>query len=252
MKKVLAVTVAVLFLGGALSYAQSFRDMFKSDSKGGIEFGIRAGLNVSDLPNKVTYGGTTVKEDLKAQAGFHVGGVVGIPITNGFYIQPGLMFSSKGARGVEEEDILGTTTKISASYFPVYMEVPVLASFRADIVQNVKLNLNVGPYFAVGLGGNVKSEYTFTMNGSEMSQTDKMPFFGTKKVTEEGAEIEKGLDAKRFDCGLSFGAGVTLFENYYVGLKYDLGLMNIAKNEMDNVKQVMRNGTFAITLGYNF
>lgn len=245
MKKVFAAAAAVLMCA-SVSYAQSFRDMFRSDAKGGIEYGVRAGLNISDIAGKYTGEGMSVKIDNKSLAGFHVGGVVAIPITNGFYVQPGLMFSSKGARTVDKESGEGYSYKDVTKMFPVYMEIPVLASFRADIVDDVKLHVNVGPYFGVGLGGNITGKYEWTEDGESGSEKyDSYPFFGKSDENNERGNM------KRFDLGLSFGAGVALWEHYYVGIKYDLGLVNMATKEISNYVK-MHNGTFAITLGYNF
>lgn len=176
---------------------------------------------------------------LKSQAGFHVGAVVGIPVTNGFYIQPGLVFASKGAREVYE----GEDWKDVTSMFPVYLEIPVLASFRADVVDNVNLQLNIGPYFDFGLGGKTKYRYEETDCPDEV---DKEPFFG------KSASDEYRTGMKRFDFGLSFGLGVGLWAHYYAGIKYDVGLVNMAiKDEWGNDFKA-HNGTFSITLGYNF
>lgn len=237
MKKVFAAAAAVLMCA-TVSYAQSFRDMFRSDDKGGIEWGVRAGLNISDIASKYVYDGVTEKNDYKAQAGFHVGGVVGIPITNGFYIQPGLIFSSKGARDTYK----GEGYKSVYSMFPVYLEIPVLASFRADVANNVNLQVNVGPYFDFGLGGKFSGKSTYEGETSKSS----IPFFG--KTTDD----KEKFGMKRFDLGLSFGAGVELWEHYYVGLKYDLGLFNMRIKDEWGKDYKVHNGTFAITLGYNF
>ena len=238
MKKVFAVAAAVLLCVSA-SYAQSFRDMFRTDAKGGLEYGIRAGLNVSDISAKYVYDdGPTEKYNFKSQAGFHVGGVIGVPVTNGFYVQSGLMFTSKGARHTDKvEDY-----KYVTSMFPVYLEIPVLASFRADVASSVNLQVNVGPYFDFGLGGKTSSKST------EDGETYKesIPFFG--KSTED--KWRSGM--KRFDLGLSFGAGVELWDHYYVGIKYDLGLVNMAIKDELGEGYKAHNGTFAISLGYNF
>ena len=233
MKKVFVA--AALMVCASVSYAQSFGEMFRSDDKGGIEYGVRAGLNISDIRMK----SGNLKVDLKSQAGFHVGAVVGIPVTNGFYIQPGLVFASKGARYVDK----GDGWKEVESMFPVYLEIPVLASFRADVADNVNLQLNIGPYFDFGLGGNVK--YKWEEDG-ESGEDEPYPFFG------KSSENEARMGMKRFDFGLSFGLGVELWDHYYAGVKYDVGLVNMAIKDMWGNDFKAHNGTFAITLGYNF
>ena len=54
---------------------------------------------------------------------------------------------------------------------------------------------------------------------------------------------------KRSDLGLHFGVNVTFRKHYNVSLGYDLGLLNILK-DADEVKA--KNGSFFVSLGYNF
>ena len=107
---------------------------------------------------------------------------------------------------------------------------------------NVKWHINAGPYVAVGVGGKVKWEVT------DDGDTDKGDYkaFGT---ADEDSDQEKG-GLKRFDAGLSFGTGVSI-NKFYVGLTYDLGLVNAAdKDAWKDYK--MRNRNFSIGIGYTF
>lgn len=54
---------------------------------------------------------------------------------------------------------------------------------------------------------------------------------------------------KRGDMGLRFGVSADISERYYIGLGYDLGLMNIAK-ESEGGK--LKNRCFTLSVGYNF
>ena len=162
--------------------------------------------------------------------GFQFGGVVDLPITNGFYVQPGLLFTTRGAK----EEIGGYKEKLR----PMYLQIPVLGSFRADVSQSVNVQVNVGPHFAFGLGG--KEVY------DDGETTVKSPFFG-KSTDDEGH-----FGAKRFDFGLTFGAGVTFKEHYYVGIAYDLGLVNMAIEDEWGKEAKFHNRNFSIQIGYNF
>lgn len=244
MKKLFLLTVLCL-TGAATVSAQSLGSMFGSDEKGEIAFGVRAGMNISNISGE--YGpDKDDKLDLDSRIGFQVGAVVDLPITNGFYIQPGLFITTRGAKKKyteRDEEYSYTSTK---KYNPIYLQIPVLASFRTDISPSVKVQVNVGPYFSLGLGGKEKSEYEETGYSTEK---EEIPFFG--KSTDK----EEHFGAKRFDLGLSFGAGVTIREHYYVGIQYDLGLMNMAIHDKEygwGDKAKFRNGNFAIQLGYNF
>ena len=218
---------AMLFLGITATSAQSFGDMFGTDQKGKISYGVRAGLNISNIGGKY---GPAQDLDLNSRVGFQFGGVVDLPITNGFYVQPGLLFTTRGAK----EEIGGYKEKLR----PMYLQIPVLGSFRADVSQSGNVQVNVGPHFAFGLGG--KEVY------DDGETTVKSPFFG------KSSENEDHFGAKRFDFGLTFGAGVTFKEHYYVGIAYDLGLVNMAIEDEWGKEAKFHNRNFSIQIGYNF
>lgn len=175
-----------------------------------LTWGVRAGMNISSAHMKA--GGFTENSDSKI--GFHVGAVLDWQILDAFYIQPGLQYSLKGMKW-DDADL-----KSNASY----IELPILASYRFYLGgENTKLHVNAGPYLAMGIAG--KSKDTDT--------GEKWDTFG-----------DDGL--KRFDVGLQFGVGVS-FSKFYVGGSYQLGLMNIGR---DDIKYKNRN--WMITLGYTF
>ena len=229
MMKKSFMLAAMLLTGITATSAQSFGDMFGTDQKGKISYGVRAGLNISNIGGE--YGpDSDDKLDFDSRVGFHIGAAVDIPITNGFYVQPGLLFTTRGAK----EEIGGYKDK----YRPMYLQIPVLGSFRADVSQSVNVQVNVGPHFAFGLGG--KEVY------DDGETTVKSPFFG------KSSENEDHFGAKRFDFGLTFGAGVTIKKHYYVGIAYDLGLVNMAIEKEWGKEAKFHNRNFSIQVGYNF
>ena len=233
---------AMLLTGITATSAQSFGDMFGTDQKGKISYGVRAGLNISNIGGE--YGpDSDDKLNLDSRAGFHIGGIVDIPITNGFYVQPGLLFTTRGAKESYSYSETGYSEEATTKYKPMYLEIPVLASFRADVSRSVNVQVNVGPHFAFGLGGKCKYEYSDSDGNSE---SDKAPFFG------ESSESEEHYGMKRFDFGLTFGAGVTIKKHYYVGIAYDLGLVNMAIEKEWGKEAKFHNRNFSIQVGYNF
>ena len=62
-----------------------------------VSLGLRAGLNI----NTLTYSGeekSTINDQLKSRAGFHIGAVVDCKVAGNFYLQPGLYFTTRGAK----------------------------------------------------------------------------------------------------------------------------------------------------------
>lgn len=211
-----------------------------------IAFGVRAGVNI----NSLRYSGDAESSynDLKSRAGFHVGVVMDWNVARNFYIQPGVYFATRGAKGEWSESGEDYSYKYTQKLNMSYLQIPVLASYRFPVSKSVKIDVNVGPYIAIGLGGKLKAEETETYGGETGTYSDKIDIFGKSS----GDEIRG--DFKRFDAGLRFGAGVNIHK-FHVGVSYDLGLTNLARtgdDSMWNNKDKFRNGSFNVSVGYNF
>lgn len=237
MKKFLTLVAAFSLIASTAS-----AQMFGKDKMGKTTFGIRAGVSISSIRGQ-TSNEPDDKLDLQSRLGFNAGVIMDIPITNGFYIQPGLLFTTKGAKDKRSDEFGTSEVKYNASY----LEVPVLASFRFNASKSVQIQANVGPYFALGIGGKCKSSFT-SLENSAYNETDEMPIFG--KSTDETPTF--GM--KRFDLGLAFGVGVTISKHYYIGVQYDLGLMNLAIKDQQNWgdQTKINSGNLMIQVGYNF
>lgn len=239
------------------TFAGEMRNMFRKDPNASISYGIRAGFNLSSF--RGTFVNSYIDEmdgdnsaKFKTRPGFQIGAIVDIPVTYGFYIQPGLYFTTRGARFVVKESETLYEIEYSASYKeiyrPFYLQVPILASFRANVTKSLQVQLNTGPYLAIGLGGKEVDIEDYTDSaGNEEHEKDKYKFFGESK------EDEYHFGAKRFDFGWCFGAGLTISGGFYVGIQYDLGCVNmLLEKEWGNGWGNLYNGNFAIQAGYNF
>lgn len=212
-----------------------------------LSAGVRAGLNI----NRLAYSGSgeaATKEALSSRAGYHVGVVLDCRLVRNLYLQPGLYFTTRGAKldetGTEEGYKYSMTEKVNMNY----LQIPVSLSYRFPIGGIVKIDINAGPYFAAGLGGRVKDEVTVSYNGEKASESASYDVFG--KWSEE----EPRGDFRRFDAGLRFGAGVHI-RKVSVGLIYDLGLTNLLYTGEEHIWDKgtkYRNGSFQVSLGYDF
>lgn len=216
-----------------------------SNAQEKVSFGVRAGLNI----NSLSYSGDELSGDLKSRAGFHVGAVVDWNVAKNVYIQPGIYFTTRGTkyelRSSEWDYSSSTDGKMNMNY----LQIPVSVSYRFPIGNILKIDVNVGPYIALGLGGKMKVNYRDEYDG-EWYDVEKFEY----KIFEKSSEDRNGGDFKRFDAGLRFGAGVHI-KKFFVGLNYDLGLTNLARIDeysywLDNEK--FKNGSLQISVGYNF
>ncbi|MCD7713910.1 MAG: PorT family protein [Prevotella sp.] len=212
MKKLVLIVACALCV--LTASAQSERE------SEGVTWGVRAGLNVANQHDD--------GENAGSKAGFHVGVVVDIPVVSKyFYIQPGLYFTQKGFKYTEADGYSKYTEKVT----PSYIEIPVLLSGRYAFNDKIQAQVNFGPYFAVGVAGKYKEKYSSKNNKEEIS----CDYFG-----------DDGLGGKRFDCGLSIGAGITFVKHYYIGFQYEIGLTDAYSYE------TIKNRNCMISIGYNF
>lgn len=231
MKKFLLIAVCALSTMAvsaqrASSTSSSFFSTEKAD--GGVQFGIRAGVNFANNSFKED----NVSVSPGSRTAFHVGVAVDFPLLESLYIQSGLYLQSKGCKFDESED--GYYYK--ATYSPMYLEIPVLASYRYNFSDAAQLQINFGPYFSYGISGKVKTE------SSDAEDNEEIDLFG---------DVNDGkADFKRFDCGLQIGAGVTLAKHYYIGVAYQFGLTNLAPDYLEDTK--IKNKNWMVSVGYTF
>src|SRR5690349_20257936 len=141
MKNIKMILAAGLVLCTFYSQAQQ---------KSPVSFGLRAGVNFQNINGK-HYNGDKLSNGLLT--GYNIGANVEIPIATDFYLQPGVLYSTKGAKA--ERDYLGqgvnAKTKLS------YVEVPVNLLYKPALGSG-KLLLGFGPYVAFGVGGKTTLE----------------------------------------------------------------------------------------------
>lgn len=241
MKKFLFM--AVFAMGALVASAQKSGNspVFFSTEKAdrGVTFGIRAGLNFANVSAEANH---RIYETDNRTA-FHVGVVVDIPIVKSLYVQPGFYLQSKGAKYEEIEDDEYYSSGLEITGSPLYLQIPVLLSYRCDFSDAVQLQVNFGPYFAYGVGGKLKLE-RWDEDGSD---TYSYNFFG------DDLDVFK---FNRFDCGLQVGAGFTFAKHYYVGFAYEFGLTNsidVSREYRSLLKDMsVKNSNWMLGIGYNF
>ena len=224
MKKLLLAVVCAL---GALTVSaqetsgtsSSFFSTEKADH--GVRFGLRAGFNFATFTNDGD-------NEVDSRTAFHVGAIADIPLMRSLYIQTGLYLHSKGAKYTLS--VLNESYKETAN--PMYLQIPVLASYRYNFSDALQLQVNFGPYFAYGIAGKYKVEASAAGESAE----DETKLFDS----DEG-------DWNAFDCGLQVGAGLTFAKHYYLGFTYDFGLTKVVDDDANP-----KNSNWMISLGYNF
>ena len=180
------------------------------------EISISAGLDVSKYSEQPS------AEKVKNRLGYNFGIGVNVPLYYfrsdcGLRLQTGLFVESKGTKEEYEDSYEG----VKATYTTTYLQIPVMAEFRSEVAQSTNVFINIGPYFAYGIGGNYDDNLSIMPTGSLFTNI-----------------------LNRFDCGLTYGAGV-IYKKVKFGIWYETGLVDISNVEEYSIKT--RNLMFSLS-----
>jgi len=222
--KIKIVALAVLLTG--VNFSAKSQDQ-------GPSFGLRGGLNIQNIKGKDQAGDNL---NLNLVPRFHVGVVVEFPITNNFYFQPGLLFTTKGTKS--ENEFLGIN--MDAEYNLSYLDLPLNFIYKAD----GHLFLGLGPYIAYGVGGKAKFDIAGISTEQDIIFENEV----------ESLNLVQWRYFKPFDYGINLLLGFQFENGFLLQLNTQLGLakINADNTAYPNSDSEFRNIGFGLSLGYNF
>lgn len=189
-----------------------------------ISWNIQAGMNLSRISG---YG------DVDMKPGYQFGAGMDYYFNEHWGIQSSLMLISKGygdkgnyyfPEGIENPAGLKS---YDYTVNRVYVEMPVMLTYRFDISRDIKMVLSEGGFIGYGVDGRYKNKNTLE-DGSIMK--------------ESSYSFPSGVE--RFDTGIRAGAALEYKNRYIFGLSGEWGLKSASGND--------KNQTCGITLGYRF
>lgn len=195
----------------------------KQREKTSLTWGIRAGMNYATILNAPAG---------KGVIGFNVGGNLDVGFCNWFHLQTGLYLSMKGVDAeYEVRETSQSVTDDDDHYYdrfsPIYLEIPVLASFRIGLSDNADIQFGVGPYIAFNL---LEDQlYHHEMRG---------------RWKYDSEEIEP------FDFGLQANIGASI-KHFYIGVGYQIGIPRKKIWDIEG-EYVIRTSNAMLNVGYNF
>ena len=199
------------------------------------KFGILGGVNLQNLNGKDNNGDKLTNDMI---IGYHFGVNVQIPLVPEFYLQPGLLFSTKGA-----ENSYGSLT---GKYNLSYIELPLNFVYKG-LLGNGHVMLGFGPYAGYAIGGKSTIDY-------DNSTIDQDIVF--VKEVEEGDDYLIPY-VKRFDAGGNIFAGYEFAGGLFFQVNAQFGMLKI--NPVDNRsitvysdELAVYNRGFGLSLGYRF
>lgn len=163
MKRLLIGVLCALI--STCAFAEStFWDSTKSTE--GISLSAGLGMNVASLTKQNLWG---------SKVGLNVGIMAEKPVLNSLSVKAGLFYTMKGAKNGGRDTGFGATLRSTLD--PGYLEIPVMASYRYQLNEQIRLQFDFGPYFAFGLHG----EDVKKVSGGASSPTKTVyKLFGSK------------------------------------------------------------------------
>ncbi len=217
MKKILLFAAVAIF-------------MFTAAQSQELRIGFKAGVNLSSLVGENT-------DDYEMRPGFHIGGLVEIPISEKFAVQPELLYSSQGAKLEFNLTDYGITSNYITKIKLDYINIPIIAKYY--VIEG--LSLEAGPQ----LGILVNAENKYEVSGGGLSESNA-----------EGVKDNYNT----FDIGFALGAAYRLSKGIFFSARYVIGIGDVAGDiehelgsgviELETFKQ--RNNVFQVSAGFSF
>lgn len=200
------IFLGLTVLASSLSFAQ--------------QFGVKAGLNLSDISN------TSTAVDTKMKTGLYAGVTATFPITESYSIKPELAYNQMGAK-TDLYDFGGIIGQVSTTTKLDYLSLPIMLQYNLPS----NLYLEVGPEFSYMLSANQSLNTIITP-----STNINMDYLN------------------RFNVGAGVGAGLKINENLGINARYTFGLTGIGKdgNVTDYFLSNSKNNNLQVGLDFNF
>ncbi len=227
MKTTICILSSILFVCGARA------------QDGGLY--LKGGLNLANI--STTSSGRI--DQANTLASFHIGFMGDVPLGSVLALQPGLLFTGKGAKSQTGQP--GDSYYYKATSNPYYIEIPLNLVVKLPLGdKESSLFFGAGPYAAIGVAGKNKTEgnaglVSFSGNENIKFSNDDPTTFNQ----QEGAGL--GI-MRRFDFGINGTAGLEL-HGLLLSANYGWGLTKINSVEQNNDDK-NKHRVFSLSIGF--
>lgn len=226
MKKIFTLILALVAVASsamALEY----------EPESGLTYQAQFGMNISN------FRGTAIGTDPKPGFNLGVRAEYMLPGCAGVYLNAGALYGMKGA----QVDAIGGTLKARACY----AEIPIHVGFRYNVIEDLGLYADFGPYFAIGTNG--KSLMDF--------DDDAMDDIKTRFFRKDDGDFG---DIQRFDFGLGFRVGAEYINHHSLTVGMDWGITDMYTDDYRKAFKIqygvaltpMKNFNASISYAYRF
>lgn len=230
MKKIIGLGIMTAMMVSTAN-AQAVRK-----NNGGFQ--LVGGVNMANI--SVTNDGRV--DDAKMITSFRAGAIVDVPLTNYLSLQPGLVYTGKGA-----QTTFGKST--DASYYqstsnPMYVEMPFNLVAKLPLGEYSNLFFGAGPYAAMGVGG--KNKVNGKIFGVGFQSENNIIFNNDNPTTSQEEDAGYGK-LKRFDYGMNALGGIE-FNKFSLGANYGWGFTKINSNTKNNANDQGKHRVVSLSL----
>ena len=215
-KLIFTILIAAGCLQAAAERTVPFFDTSRPDKV--IALGLRAGMNSSGVStNYMDKQPELIQSNFYWHSGVQVGAIADLSIRKFLAIEVGLFWERHGydaamMAATAEEDYMGSQfTRVR--YNDIH--IPVLMSWRFNILPQAVWSVDLGPYFSYGLSGTKKAD-SYIAFGEEDGQLVFDHNISNQKYFK--ADPKDFLAVNRFDAGLKAGTGLAFFSHYTISV----------------------------------
>src|SRR5699024_733187 len=185
-----------------------------------VRLGIKGGVNFSTLSGDNL-------GDIKSLTGFHIGGLVEIPLAEQFSIQPEVLYTAQGSKYSEKGQELGVSYSYDFKQKLDYIQVPVMAKYY--VIDG--LSIEAGPQIAFLASS--KLDYEGTLGGISVSGDEDLD------------------NVSNIDFSIGAGASYRLPMGLFFTARYNFGLSNV-NDSSNSDNQKIHNRVAQLSVGYSF
>lgn len=211
MKKILTLALAVLTTGSALA--------LDNEPKQGFTYMGFLGMTTSQIRN------TAYDGKVGGTAGMRLDYV--LPKAHGTYLSAGVDWSMRGGKYdvIALEPTSLATSEATEFANLHYVEIPIHVGFRYNFSNEVGVYGEVGPYFAVGVGG--KKKLSVDADGPQWRTLEDANTWGAFKKNKTVGHT----NFQRWDAGLGFRVGAEYNKHYNLMLGCDWGFTDMYRDD---------------------
>lgn len=226
MKKIRIIAAAAMVSVMTPCAAADFFDTSMPDAM--FSLGARIGVNTSNRTVAKNVFNTWNKNSWGT--GFELGFVADVKIRDYISIQPGLFYETHSGNYAYIQNLAEGQDQTQVGNTINYaLTIPVLCSLHFNVTDNLRWNVDLGPYFTVNLDKKNDGKVVFPA-----------------EVSIGGVASTASTNTCEF--GFKMGTGLNIMTHYYVGVHYMAGCTRVW-----NVKPLEgRNKAWTFTVGYDF